>query len=90
MDLTGYHIYCGSSATQLNSQISVNSATTSYLVSNLEAGTWYFAVTAYNSAGFESAPSNTVSKLINRPRRRRGAVRVPGAPRPVCGPAAPR
>ena len=65
-DLKGYHIYYGSSADLLTVQIDVNSAsTTSYTVTNLTPGTWYFAVTAFNSAGLESNLSNTASKMVN-------------------------
>jgi hypothetical protein len=35
-----------------------------YVVSNLTAGTWYFEVTAVNSAGVDSGPSSTVSATI--------------------------
>jgi hypothetical protein len=64
-DLSGYHIHYGSSADLLTSQIDVDSSTTSYMVNNLIAGTWYFAVTAVNSIGLESDLSNTASKTIN-------------------------
>jgi hypothetical protein len=37
---------------------------TTYLVSNLASGTWYFGVTAYTSNGTESAMSNIVQKTI--------------------------
>jgi hypothetical protein len=36
----------------------------SYTVDNLTAGTWYFAVKAYNTAGIESALTNPVSMTI--------------------------
>ncbi len=65
-DLAGYHIYYGASADLLTSQIDVvGSSTTSYVVNNLVSGTWYFAVTAFNSVGLESDLSNTGSKTIN-------------------------
>jgi hypothetical protein len=34
------------------------------MIENLSAGTWYFAVKAYTSAGVESDVSNEASKLI--------------------------
>lgn len=37
---------------------------TSAELDNLAAGTWYFQVTAVNSSGVESAPSNMVSKTF--------------------------
>ena len=35
-----------------------------YIVDNLSSGTWYFAVTAYDTSGNESDYSNEVSKEI--------------------------
>jgi len=34
------------------------------VIDNLSAGTWYFAVRAYNSSGVESANSAIASKTI--------------------------
>jgi hypothetical protein len=63
--LAGYHIYYGTSADLLDTTITVADATqTSYVISGLTAGTYYFAVVAYNSAGIDSADSNIVSKTI--------------------------
>lgn len=39
--------------------------TCSYRISGLAAGTWYFAVTAYDSAGSESVFSNTAAHTVN-------------------------
>jgi Domain of unknown function (DUF4082)/Fibronectin type III domain len=59
--VAGYRVHCGTSSgsyTQ-SSDVGTNTTTT---VSNLTAGqTYYFAVTAYNSAGLESQPSDQVS-----------------------------
>ena len=64
-NLAGYHIYYGTSPSSLSTVINVASAgTTTYTVSSLAAGTWYFAVNAYTTAGTESALSNTGSKAI--------------------------
>ena len=41
-----------------------NPGLTSYVVGNLAPGTYYFAVTALNSAGAESPMSNVGSKVI--------------------------
>jgi Putative Ig domain len=63
--LAGYHIYYGTSENALNTTITVADATqTSYVIIGLTAGTYYFAVVAYNSAGIDSADSNIVSKTI--------------------------
>lgn len=62
-DLAGYRIYYGASRTALGSVIEIrNPAIAAYLVENLTPGTWYFAVTAYTSAGKESVHSNIASK----------------------------
>jgi predicted phage tail protein len=64
-DLAGYHIHYGTTAGALTSEIDVPGAqTTTYEISNLSAGTYYFTVTAYNSMGEESAPSGEASETI--------------------------
>jgi hypothetical protein len=64
-DLAGYHILYGPSASQLTTTITVSSASeTSYVVTGLAPGTYYFAVVAYTSEGADSAPSNVGSKTI--------------------------
>ncbi len=64
-NLAGYRIYYGTSATNLSRTIQVaNAGVTRYVVPDLSAGTWYFAVRAYSSNGSESANSNTGSKVI--------------------------
>jgi hypothetical protein len=35
-----------------------------YVLSNLAAGTWYFSINAYTTAGAESVVSNIASKTI--------------------------
>jgi hypothetical protein len=64
-DLAGYHVYYGTSATALTTQVSVSgSNSTSYVLGGLTAGTYYFAITAYGSDGTESPQSNVTSKTI--------------------------
>jgi hypothetical protein len=64
-DLAGYTIYYGTSATTLAQTIQVpNPSATSYVVSNLSAGTYYFAVAAYTTTGAVSAQSAVHSKTI--------------------------
>jgi hypothetical protein len=54
-NLAGYHIYYGTTAGNLNQSVTVpNVGLTRYVVSGLAAQTWYFSMTAYNSAGVES------------------------------------
>lgn len=64
-NLAGYRIYYGTSASALNQQIQVaNPGLSTYVVTGLSKGTYYFAVRAYNSAGSESGLSNVVTKTI--------------------------
>jgi fibronectin type III domain protein len=64
-DLSGYRIYYGSSANDLNQMIPVETiGIQTYVVDGLTAGTWYFAVRAVTSAGTESALSSVVDKTI--------------------------
>lgn len=64
-DLAGYRIYYGTSAGSLSQVIQLpGTALTTYVISNLSSATWYFGMTAYDSAGLESALSNLGSKAI--------------------------
>jgi hypothetical protein len=64
-NLAGFHIYYGTSPSTLNNTAQIASAgETSYTIENLAAGTWYFSINAYSSAGVESAVSNIASKTI--------------------------
>jgi hypothetical protein len=66
MNLAGVHLHYGTSTSALTHEITVASATqTSYTISGLTSGTWYFGATAYNSSGVESAMSDIGSKAIN-------------------------
>ena len=64
-NLAGYRIYYGTSSGNLTQVLNLpNPGITSGVVDNLSAGTWYFAVTSYNSSNVESARSNVTSKTI--------------------------
>lgn len=64
-NLAGYRVSYGTSATALTSTIQIaNPGVSSYTVSNLAPGTYYFAVRAYTSSGTESNNSNVGSKVI--------------------------
>jgi hypothetical protein len=64
-DLAGYTISYGTSASELTQTIQVaDPSATSYVVGNLSAATYYFAVEAYTTAGTQSAPSSVDSKAI--------------------------
>lgn len=65
LNLAGYRIHYGTSLSSLGKQLTVGSSgTTSASIEGLAAGTWYFAVVAYTTAGIESAMSSTASKII--------------------------
>ncbi len=64
-NLAGYHIRYGTSADALGNLVNVtNPGLATYVIENLSVGTYYFAITAYDSNGQESDLSNTVSKTI--------------------------
>lgn len=64
-DLAGYHIYYGTTPGALTNTVNItNPGTLSYTVTNLGAGTWYFAISAYTNSGLQSAMSNVGSKTI--------------------------
>lgn len=64
-DLAGVRIYYGTNEADLTQslQVSGTSATT-YTLSGLSAGTWYFGAAAYTTTGLQSAMSTIVSKTI--------------------------
>ena len=45
--------------------VAADSAQTSYVVTNLSSGTWYFAVAAYTNDGTIGLLSNIASKTID-------------------------
>jgi Putative Ig domain len=53
-DLAGYHIYYGTTADLGESVTLANAGLTRYVLSGLTQTTWYFAMTAYDTAGRES------------------------------------
>lgn len=66
VDLRGYRVYYGHASHNYSDAIQVaNPGITDYVVQNLTPGHYYFAVTAYNSAGQESAPSTEVATSVN-------------------------
>jgi hypothetical protein len=65
-NLAGYVINYGTSSTSLSSTIKVaNAGLSSYEIDGLAKGTYYFAITSYNSAGQASSMSTEVTKTIN-------------------------
>ena len=64
-DLAGYTVYYGTSSTDMTQTIELtNPSLTSYVVSNLPSGTYYFSIVAYSSDGTQSTQSNLGSKTI--------------------------
>lgn len=63
-NLQGYRIYYGNSPGNYSNTVNVSNGLTSYVIENLSGGTWYFVMTAVDSAGLESARTNPVSKTI--------------------------
>ena len=65
-DLAGFKIHYGTASGKYTQTITVgNPGLATYVVTNLAAGKYYFAVTAYSSAGTESTPSAEVSTTVN-------------------------
>lgn len=62
-DLAGYKVYYGTESTIYTESIDVGSVLT-YQVNGLSDGTYYFAVTAYDTSMNESNYSNEVSTVI--------------------------
>src|SRR5262249_13459584 len=63
--LSGYKIYYGTASKSYTQTVSVNGASNvQSTIALAGSGTWYFAVTAVDTKGAESAKSNEVSKVI--------------------------
>lgn len=62
--LSGYKLYYGTASRAYSIQINVGNITT-YTVTGLGAGTYYFAVTANYTSGTETGYSNEVSSNIS-------------------------
>jgi hypothetical protein len=65
-NLTGFQVLYGRSSSNLDQTVNLNNPSiNTYVVENLSAGTWYFAVVSVNSSGTTSPLSNTRSKTIS-------------------------
>ena len=65
VDLAGYHIYFGNAPNALSNRIDVaNPGLASYVIIGLGAGTWYFALSGYNSGGAEGELSEVISRVM--------------------------
>jgi hypothetical protein len=63
-NLAGYRIYYGTTPSLAQSVTVANPGLTRYALTGLAANTWYFAMTAYNSAGLESARTAVESTVV--------------------------
>jgi hypothetical protein len=82
-NLAGYRVHWGASASALTQTAQIaNPATTTFTISNLTAGTWYFGVKAYSTQGSESVLSNISTKTLTGPVEwtQSTGVKVPRAP----------
>ncbi len=61
--LAGYKVYMGTAPRVYGTPVTLGKVT-SYLKSNLAAGTYYFAVTAYNTSGVQSSYSTEVTVTV--------------------------
>jgi len=67
-DLAGFKVYWGTSPGSYPNGVTLNNpGLLAYVVDMLAAGTWYFVVTALNSFGGESSPSDVASATIVAP-----------------------
>jgi hypothetical protein len=63
--LAGYHVYYGTSQAGLTQSVAISgAATTTYQVTGLAAGTWYFAVAADAMDGTQGPQSALGSKTL--------------------------
>jgi hypothetical protein len=66
MNLAGYKIHYGTSAQAMSSvEVLDNPNQTTYVLTDLVPGTWFFAVSAYTTSGEESGLSDIASKTIS-------------------------
>src|SRR4051812_31768310 len=59
-DLAGYRFYYGGESGNYTNIVDIKNATTNSVSGLVEGGTYFFAVTAYNTLGLESDFSNEV------------------------------
>jgi len=62
-NLAGFYLYFGRSPSTLTQIVTIAGASaTSYVLTGLSSGSWYFALSAYTAAGIESALSSVATK----------------------------
>ena len=63
--LVGFKLYWGTASGVYSRQLTINNPlTTTWTLTNLPAGRWFFAVAALDVSGLESAKSNEATRLI--------------------------
>jgi hypothetical protein len=62
--ISGYRIYYGRDPSNLEQVINVDGGITTYVIENLEQGTWYFAIAAVDGDAVEGVRTGNVSKTI--------------------------
>ncbi len=62
--ISGYRIYYGRNSSNLEQVITVSSGITTYVIDNLEQGTWYFAIAAIDGEDVEGDHTDMVNKTI--------------------------
>jgi hypothetical protein len=64
-NLAGYKLYYGNSETNLSESVKIsNPGLSSYTVSDLPSGKWYFAIASISASGVESAQSAVVTTTL--------------------------
>jgi len=63
-NLAGYKVYAGTASRSYGTPANISGAGTTTYTTSLTPGTWYFAISAVDSTGAESAKSNEVSKTV--------------------------
>ncbi|MFY9268168.1 MAG: DNRLRE domain-containing protein [Candidatus Manganitrophaceae bacterium] len=63
-DLAGYKVYYGTSSRKYGAPLTIGKQT-SYTVTGLAAGTYFFSLTAFDIAGNQSGFSNEVQKIVS-------------------------
>ena len=65
-DIGGYRIFYGSTSGSYSHQLDVTDPTaTSFTLTDVPVGTYYFVMTAYDNSGRESLYSPEISQLVN-------------------------
>lgn len=65
-DLAGYKIHYGTASQDYTKVVAVSNPSLSrYVLDSLESGTYFFAITAYNSKGIESTLSGEISATLD-------------------------